>query len=62
MSANAVHRFVIEPAGADPDATAVIDAASGRLTSRAEVVAERVAGELARLGYPGTPNEQETRP
>ena len=52
MSANAVHRFVIEPAEANPGATAVIDAASGQHTSRAQMVAgtKAAAAALAERG------------
>ena len=57
MSANAVHRFVIEPAAADPSATAVIDAASGRRLSRAEM-AEGAKAAAAALAGRGVQPEQ----
>lgn len=52
MTANAVHRFVIEPASAAPDALAVTDAISGAEHSRADVAhgVRAAAGELERRG------------
>ncbi len=52
MSANAVYRFVIEPASAAPDEVAVIDALSGATYSRAEVErgVRAAAAELDRRG------------
>lgn len=57
MSANAVHRFVVDPASADPQATAIIDAATGRHTTRAEMV-EGVRAAAAALAERGVQPEQ----
>jgi len=50
--ANAVERFVLAPAAADPAAVAVVDAATGSSFTRADVAAgsARVAATLQRLG------------
>ena len=57
MSGNAVHRFVIGPAEADRAATAVIDAASGRSFSRAEML-DGVRAAAAALAQRGVQAEQ----
>jgi len=52
MAGNAVHRFLMEPAAASPDAEAVVDAATARAWSRAEMLdgARRAAALLAAGG------------
>ena len=57
MSANAVYRFVIEPAAAAPDEVAVVDAPSGSQLTRAEL-AERVRAAAAALAERGVQREQ----